>query len=259
MKTSAIALVLAASSLAVWTSPVFAQAESPTEILVRSDEARSIPDMSFDVALRSYDGEQKPDESALRGVLKLGLGADNNRVLMYFTQPASSRGQKLLVDGDSVYILFPRTTNPIRLSPLEVLSGQASDGDVIRTFARDYDVESFAQETLEGVPAYRFALVAKEGRAASSYKRVRLWVDTENYRLIYAEYYAASGALLKKAYYRDYASVMGKDFPLTVDIYSGQDAKKRTTMTFSSIGRQSLPDTAFRRSYLYAWFPREAK
>ena len=259
MKTPAIALVLAVSSFAIASLSVFAQTDSPAQILARSDEARSIPDMSFDVTLRSYDGDRKPDESVLRGVLKLGLGADHDRVLMYFTQPASSRGQKLLVDGDSVYILFPRTTNPIRLSPLEVLSGQASDGDVIRTFARDYEVEAFAQESLEGAPAYRFSLLAKEGRSDSSYKRVRLWVDKGNCRLLYAEYYAASGALLKKAYYRDYASAMGKDFPLTVDIYSGQDAKKRTTMSFSTIGRQSLPDTAFRRSYLNSWIPREAK
>jgi outer membrane lipoprotein-sorting protein len=258
MKTPVLALVLVASCLTAPT-PAIAQADSPERILARSDEARSIPDMSFDVALRSYDGDRKPDESSLRGVLKLGLGADHDRVLMYFTQPASSRGQKLLVDGDSVYILFPRTTNPIRLSPLEVLSGQASDGDVIRTFARDYDVVAFAEESLDGAPAYRFSLAAKAGRSDSSYKRVRLWLDKGNYRLVYAEYYAASGVLLKKAYYRDYASAMGKYFPMTVDIYSGQDARKRTTMSFSSIGRQSLPDTAFRRSYLNSWIPREAK
>ena len=254
MKTSVIALVLAASSFVA-----FAQAPSPAEILARSDAARSIPDMSFEVRLRTYSGDQQLDESSLRGVLKLGLGADHTKVLMYFTQPASSRGQKLLVDGDSVYILFPRTSNPIRLSPLEVLTGQASDGDVIRTFAKDYDIDAFSEEELEGTAAYRFSLVATAAASDSSYKRVLLWVDKANSRLLYAEYYAASGALLKKAYYRDYASAMGKDFPTTVDIYSGLDAKKHTTMSFSKLGSQSLPETAFRRSYLNAWTPRDTK
>ena len=74
------------------------------------------------------------------------IGADHNRVLMYFVDPASDRGRKLLVDGDAVYLLFVRTTNPIRLSPLEVLTGQASNGDVVRTFARDYDVETMTED-----------------------------------------------------------------------------------------------------------------
>ena len=49
-------------------------------------------------------------KSTLQGSLK--VGADHNRVLMYFAEPASSRGRKLLVDGSAVYLMFVRTTNP---------------------------------------------------------------------------------------------------------------------------------------------------
>ena len=129
---------------------------------------------------------------------------------MYFTEPASDRGRKMLVDGDAVYLLFVRTTNPIRLSPLEVLTGQASDGDVVRTFARDYDVESMTEETRDGTPAYHFSLSARQSVGDTSYQRVQLWVEKSSLRLLYAEFYAASGVLLKKAYYRDYRRQWGR-------------------------------------------------
>ena len=128
--------------------PASLHAESPEGILAQSDAQRTINDMSFEVRLSAYDGSQVTDTKTLWGSLK--IGADHNRVLMYFVDPASDRGRKLLVDGDAVYLLFVRTTNPIRLSPLEVLTGQASNGDVVRTFARDYDVESMTDATLAG-------------------------------------------------------------------------------------------------------------
>jgi Outer membrane lipoprotein-sorting protein len=161
------------------------------------------------------------------------------------------------VDGDAVYFLFVRTTNPIRLSPLEVLTGQASDGDVVRTFARDYDVESMTEADLNGQPSWHFSLAAKEAVAETSYRRVQLWVERSTLRLLYAEFSAASGVLLKKAYYRDYREAEGKDVPFTVEILAGDDAKKRTVMAFENVGRKVVPETAFRRNYLPLWDPQQ--
>jgi hypothetical protein len=213
--------------------------------------------MGFEVKLTNFEGSQMSDESTLVGVLK--LGGDHNRVLLAFIDPASSRGQKFLVDGDAVYILFVRTTNPIRLSPLEVLTGQASNGDVVRTFAQDYDVAAMTQEDREGIPSYHFSLVAKDKANTSSYKTVQLWVEIKTFRLQYAEYYAASGILLKKAFYRDYRAVLGKEFPFTVDIQAGDNPQKHTIMSFSKTAKMSLPETEFRRTYLNSWTPEVPK
>ena len=228
-------------------------AQTPAEILAQSDQRRTIDNMSFEVTLSSYEGSQVTDAVKLWGALK--IGQDHNRVLMYFVEPASDRGRKLLVDGDAVYLLFVRTTNPIRLSPLEVLTGQASDGDVVRTFARDYDIDSMTDATQDGKPAYHFSLVAKESVGDTSYKRVQLWVEKSTLRLLYAEFYAASGVLLKKAYYRDYQQALGKDVPFTVEVFAGDDARKRTVMVFDKVGKKVLPGTEFARSYLPSWNP----
>ena len=237
--------------------PAGLHAESPSEILALSDAKRTINDMSFEVRLSAYNGSQVTDTKTLWGMLK--IGADHNRVLMFFVDPASDRGRKLLVDGDAVYLLFVRTTNPIRLSPLEVLTGQASDGDVVRTFARDYDVEAMADATLDGASVYHFSLVAKESVGDTSYKRVQLWVEKSSLRLLYAEFYAASGVLLKKAFYRDYREAMGKDVPFSLEVFAGDDANKRTVMTFDKVGRKTVPETEFRRSFLPLWNPEPPK
>ncbi|HET6451740.1 MAG TPA: outer membrane lipoprotein-sorting protein [Spirochaetia bacterium] len=258
MKTAILPI---AAALAVLLSPARAHAEAPAEsparILARSDALRTIDDMSFEVNLSAYTGDHVTDTARLWGSLK--IGTDHNRLLMYFADPPSDRGRKLLVDGNAVYLLFVRTTNPVRISPLEVLTGQASDGDVIRTFARDYDVASMDPASRNGVPVYHFSLVAKPGTGDASYPHVQLWMETATLRLVYAEFYAASGVLLKKATYRDYRAAVGKDVPFTVEVLAGDDATKRTVMTFDKVGRKVVPETAFRRSYLATWTPEEPR
>jgi outer membrane lipoprotein-sorting protein len=245
--------ILACLVLCLFLDIAPAPAESPSDILFKSDASRTIPDMSMEVRITSYDAAQVSDQSTLWGVMK--LGRDHNRLLFSFRAPASKQGQKFLVDGEAVYVLFEHTTNPIRVSPLEVLSGQASDGDVVRTFAADYTVASMTRTSLDERPALHFDLTAIEGANVSSYAKVQLWIDPEDWRLLYAEFYAASGVLLKKAYYRDYRSLLGKDFPCTIDIWAGDNARKHTTMVFAKIGRQVLPDTEFRRTSLAFWNP----
>jgi len=236
---------------------MLAFADSPADLLAESDARRTIPDLNFAVQVTAYDGEAVSDQSLLWGILK--LGKDHNRVLMSFRAPASKHGQKFLVDGDAVYVLFEHTTNPIRVSPLEVLTGQASDGDVIRTFATDYNADSMEQSSFEDKPALHFKLVAKEGANTSSYATVQLWIDPRSLRLEYAEFHAASGVLLKKAYYRDYQSILGRDVPMTVDIFAGDDAKKHTKMVFLKYAKLVLADTMFRRTALNFWTPEEPR
>ena len=52
----------------------------------------TIDDLSFEVRLSAYDGKEVTDEKTLWGLLK--VGADHNRVLMYFAEPASRPGQE---------------------------------------------------------------------------------------------------------------------------------------------------------------------
>ena len=229
-------------------------AQSPAELLARIDERRTIPDMSFDMRITSFESGKQKDYNVLRGDVKVTEAG--NSVLVYFSEPASVKGRKMLMDGRVVYYLFPRTRNPIRLSPLQVLLGETSNGDVARTgFAKDYDVSALSETEREGVACYLFKLDAKEESKDSTYAKVDLWVEKVSLRPVYAEFSAADGKLLKKAVYEDYRTVEGKDLPFTLDITDGDDPQKHTTMVYLGIGRKSLPETAFRRDYLDEWTP----
>ena len=120
----------------------------------------------------------------------------------------------MLMDGRMVYYLFPRTRNPIRLSPLQVLLGETSNGDVARTgFAKDYDVTALTETVGRARPATSSSwmrsgqegLDLREGRR-SGWRRPSL-------RPVYAEFSAADGKLLKKAYTRTTGQSKARTFP----------------------------------------------
>jgi outer membrane lipoprotein-sorting protein len=234
-----------------------AWAETPEDLLARIDANRGVTDMSFILQMTSYDGEKQLDSNTLWGFVK-GAGSDN-RSLISFAEPASVRGRKMLMDGTIVYLLFPKTTNPIRLSPLQILLGEASNGDVVRTgFAQDYDVASLTDTTRDGVACYLFDLTVKTSRKDATYKKVQLWVDKESLHAVYAEF-SSGDRLLKKATYSDYRRALDRDIPFTVDIHDGENPQKHTVMTYLKLGRKAVADTVFRRDYLQSWTPEQPR
>ena len=244
---------IAAAMLSLGSALAPAWAEAPAELLKSIDDRLSIPDMRFEIRVTSFEDGKQKDYNRMWGFVKASETEDS-RILLYFVEPASVKGRKMLMDGDIVYLLFPRTRNPIRLSPLQVLLGDASNGDVARTdFSKDYDVASLEDADLDGKPCHLFRLDAKESKKDSTYRSISLWVEKSGERPTYAEFFASDGKLLKKAYYKDYGPAEGKVFPYTMDIYDGENPSKHTTLTYTKIGRLAVRDTVFSRDYLEAW------
>ena len=253
-KTFFAALALVAGCAAMAAS---AWAETPEELLARIDANRGVTDMSFVLQMTSYQGEKQVDSNTLWGFVK-GAGSDN-RSLIAFAEPATVRGRKMLMDGTIVYLLFPKTTNPIRLSPLQILLGEASNGDVVRTgFAQDYDVASLTETTREGVACYLFDLTVKHSRKDATYRKVKLWVEKETLHVAYAEF-SSGDRLLKMATYSDYRRALDSDIPFTVDIHDGENPQKHTVMTYVKLGRKAVADTVFHRDYLQSWTPEQPR
>ena len=252
-----IGFVSLAAGLMLTVASFGVHAESPEELLARVDQQRSIPDLSFVMQMTSFDGDKQVDSNTLWGFIK-GIGSEN-KSLIAFAEPASVRGRRMLMDGNIVYLLFPKTTNPIRLSPLQVLLGQASNGDVVRTgFSQDYDVTSLTETDRNGVHCYLFSLAVKESRKDVSYRKVTLWVEKESLRPLYAEF-STGDKLLKQATYADYRPALGKDLPFSVDIHDGDSPQKHTVMTYMKVGQKTVPDTVFRRDYLQSWVPEQPR
>lgn len=229
-------------------------AEDASTLLAEVDARRLVPDMDFELVITSYQGQEVQDANTLWGWVK--ASPEGNKTLLAFAEPASVKGRKMLMDGPTVYLLFPKTRNPIRLSPLQVLLGQSSNGDVARTgFAQEYDVQGLDTEVVGQTACWVFDLAAKAGRQSSSYRRVKLWVEKAGLKPVAADFYASGDKVLKHAVYTDWRTVGDKQISFRLEITDGADPTKHTVLQYTRVGRQGFPDSAFRRDYLEGWIP----
>ena len=189
--------------------------------------------------MTSFDGDKQVDSNTLWGFVK-GVGAEN-KSLIAFADPASVKGRKMLMDGNIVYLLFPKTTNPIRLSPLQVLMGQASNGDVVRTgFSQDYDVASLTETDARG-SALLPLLPDRQGKPQGRDVQEGPALGGEGQPAPRRTRSSPAGdKLLKQATYSDYRKALDKDIPFVVDIHDGENPQKHTVMTYVKVGPKTV-------------------
>ena len=218
-------------------------AEDATTILARSDEFRNpLTSFAIDVELTSYDGA-KSDTSKFR---VYGKGSD--RSVVEFMAPATEKGKFLLMLRDAMWIYMPSTSRPIRISPLQRLMGQASNGDVARTsFTVDYTPKSASEDG----DAWVLELEAKD--PSLSYKRVRLWIGRTTYEPLRADFYVASGKLLKRAHYRKYTTMAGRRVISDIEIEDLVRPGRRTVMRYANLVERDNADKMFTKDSLGKW------
>ncbi|HJQ40372.1 MAG TPA: outer membrane lipoprotein-sorting protein [Thermoanaerobaculia bacterium] len=219
------------------------RAEDATSLLARSDEFRNpLGSFAIDVELTSYEGS-KTDTSKFR---VYGKGSD--RSVVEFTAPATEKGKFLLMLRDAMWIYMPSTSRPIRISPLQRLMGQASNGDVARTsFTTDYVAKSASEDG----KAWLLELEAKD--PSLSYKRVQLWIDRSSYEPVRADFYVASGKLLKRAHYRKFSMMAGRRVLTEVEIEDLVRPGRRTVMHYANLAERENPDKMFTKDSLGKW------
>ncbi len=238
MKRLFLMLLLLASTL---------RADEANSILARTDRYRnSLDSFSIDVELTSHSGSK----SEISRVRVFGKGSD--RSVIEFVAPQTEKGKYLLMLRDAMWIYLPSASRPIRISPLQRLMGQASNGDVARTsFTVDYNAVSANEGMLDGRAVWTLDLQAKD--AGIAYDRVRLWVDQRSWEPIRADFYAVSGKLLKRAHYRHFSEMAGRR---TVDEIEIEDLLRpgdRTVMRYSNLAARENPDRMFAKDALGKW------
>ena len=144
---------------------------------------------AVDVELTSSTPDGHHETSKFR---VYGKGIDRSDV--EFTAPQTEKGKVMLMLRDAMWIYMPSASRPIRISPLQRLMGQASNGDVARTnFTVDYQPAGMAEEA----DAWVIELAAKD--PAVAFNRVGLWVDRKSLEPRRAEFYVVSGKLIMRA------------------------------------------------------------
>ena len=222
-------------ALLITLTALAAHADEPNTILARVDQFRNpLDSFSIDVDLTAISGAK----SELQKFRVYGRGSD--RSVVEFTYPQAEKGKYLLMTRDAMWIYLPSASRPIRISPLQRLIGQASNGDVARTsFTADYTATT---ATADG-DAWRLELTAKD--PAVAYARVQLWVDKSSYQPRRADFYVTSGKLIKRAWYREFGVMDGRNVVTAIEIEDLLRTGNRTLMHYSALTARNNPERMF--------------
>jgi len=233
------------------TQPVWSQtsAESPEgqgdAILKRADEVR-FPAEGFEVAvaIRTTQGGQVTEE---RSYKVLSKGNDNTIVMV--TEPASERGQIMLMKGRDLWMFLPSVSQPVRLSLAQRLTGQVANGDIARAnFSGDYKVKSTRVERIGEQSMYVLDLEAVD--RGVTYQRVRYWVRQGNYFPYRTEFYSASERLLKTCVYEEFKEMGGRLRPTRLVMSDALRKDEESVLEYTNLRLRNLPDKVFTKDYL---------
>ena len=222
-----------------------ASAVSAEEILRRADAVR-FPQEGFEVGVdirTTVNGELKSE-----GVYKV-LSKGNENSLVLTLQPASERGQMLLMKARDLWIFLPRVSQPVRLSLAQRFVGQVSNGDIARAnFVGDYTPTLIGTETVGNDALYVLDLAAVD--RGVTYQRVKYWVQQGNYHPYKAEFYSLSGRLLKTCLYGEFRQLGGVMRPTRLVMVDALNKGEESTLDYSNMKLRDLPDRIFTKDYL---------
>jgi outer membrane lipoprotein-sorting protein len=214
-------------------------APDATAVLKRSDGYRNgWPSYVLHVKITNFESG-KADEEKLYEVSQKGT----EKTYVEFMSPRE-KGQHLLMLGDDMWIYLPDTSRPVRITPLERLSGDASNGDVARTnYAADYNADYVRSEKAGNDDCYVLNLTAK--RKGATYQRILYWIRVQDDRPVKAEFYLTSGKLIKSATFDDFSTVGGHAQLRRMTLYDEIRHNSHSVLEYSGIAPRDLPDKLF--------------
>jgi len=231
------ALVVHAAPAAAATGT--AAVPDATDLLKRSAGYRhGWPSFVTHVKITNFEAG-KPDEEKLYEVSQKGT----DKTYVEFMSPRE-KGRHLLMLGDDMWVYLPDTSRPVRITPLERLSGDASNGDVARTnYAVDYTPVYLRSEKVGTEECHLLELTAK--RKGATYQRILYWVRATDARPLRAEFYLTSGKHIKSASFDEYASFDGRLLLHKLTLYDEIRHNSHSVLEYSGSAPRALPDKLF--------------
>jgi hypothetical protein len=160
-----------------------------------------------------------------------------------------NRGMKLLYVREDMWVHLPDTHRPLRITPMQRMMGEASNGDIARlSLTEDYTAEESGLEEAEGRSRRRIVLTAV--RESAPYHRIVLWVRAENYRAEKAEFYLPSGKRFKTARYEEYKPLEGRLILTKMTISDDLRRGRETTLEYLSFEKRTIPARYFNKNGL---------
>jgi outer membrane lipoprotein-sorting protein len=165
------------------------------------------------------------------------------------TEPASERGQIILMKDSDLWIFLPDVSQPVRLSLSQRLTGQVANGDLARAnFSGDYTPKLLRTEEIEGQTYHVLELTA--ATRGVTYHRVLYWVNQASGRPYKAEFYSLSNRLLKTARYENYKQMLGAVRPTRLVFQDALRKGEQSILDYYDMKPRDLPDRVFTKEYL---------
>ena len=234
------------TTLLLEAGPTQAQdADRARSILEKADLVR-FPAGGFEVGV-TITTTAPAREAEVRKYKVLSKGNENAVVMT--TEPASERGQIMLMKGRDLWVFLPNISQPVRVPLSQRLTGQVANGDLARAnFAGDYTPQLLRTEQVDGERMYVLELTAND--RGVTYHRIVYWVRQSNHWPHRAEFYSVSDRLLKTASYRDFVSLGGRVRPSRLVMHDELREGEESVLQYSDLKARDLPDKIFTKDYL---------
>ncbi len=208
--------------------------------LVRFPGAGFQVDVSIATTQSGQDGEMRKYRILSKG---------NSNTIVMVTEPASERGQIMLMKGRDLWVFMPDVSQPIRLGLSQRLTGQVANGDLARAnFAADYNPKIVRNETIGGEEYHVLELSAVD--RGVTYQRVVYWVRQKDNAPLKAEFYSLSNRLLKTCKYESYRLMEGRQRPTRLVMEDALKSGEVSVLEYGGMKLRDLPDKVFTKDYL---------
>lgn len=219
-------------------------AQDAASILEKADTIR-FPREAFQVEVSVNSATSSGDEYRKFRILSKG----NENTIVQTVEPASERGQILLMKARDLWVFMPNVSQPVRLSLAQRLTGQVANGDLARAnFSGDYTPRLVRTEKIDGQDHHVLELTAVD--RGVTYARVILWVRASTSAPHKAEFYSLSDKLLKTCIYEEYKSLGGKLRPTRLIMQDALKQGEQSVLEYSAMQLRDIPDKVFDKEYL---------
>ena len=223
-----------------------ARADQAADIVADADRFRR-PAESFvwKISITSQEAKKAPSVDGFEAFVK-GAG----RSFVKFVAPPRSVGRSLLALGRDLWIYLPDAGKPVRIPFSQRLVGQVANGDIARAdYTGDYDATLVGEDLVEGVACHVLDLKAKTKEV--TYAAIKYWVAKDGRRPVKAEFYAATGTLLKTGTFDTFKELApGRVLATRLTLVDAIRKDKRSVLDYGEITVRDLPEKYFDKNYM---------
>ena len=234
----------------IFQATVIAQQRNSPQAILRQAELKRKPwpTMTLSANLR---------DSGTAGVTETDyqIFLEETKALVASSGPRTESGKLLLLESNDMWVYFPGTSNPIKITPLQRLSGSVSLVDITKlNWSTDYHIDSFQTVSIGNLNETESYLLTMQAVSDQiPYQKINLWIGKKDFHPLKADVYLASGKLFKSLVFEGFAVVAGKEICTVIEYIDHFNKGRKSVIKFSRIKEfKNIPENYFLKDNLRA-------